>query len=155
MKYLTKFDTQSEYVSFANSDAYEMPNVSLVGGGTVKYNDYSKKPLTIKALESGDFTLASEFDFLKVDLQYSKNGGERTTITSADTVSVNAGDILELYGNNTSFYNDDDRELGTSIFTDFECNIYGNIMSIFNGDDFKTNSEFVPGYNKQCHGLLL
>ena len=157
MKYLTKFGTQSEYDSFANSDAYEMPNVSLVGEGAVKYNDYSKIPLTIKALESGNFALVSEFDFLETDLQYSKNGGERAPITSADTISVNTGDILELYGNNTCFYyynEDDDEWFQTCFSIDFECDIYGNIMSIFNGNDFKTNSEFTPGYQEQCYYLF-
>ena len=152
--YIHLFKSVAEYEEARNNNYYE-PWVSYtegVGGGLAYDKTEREMPLTIKALESGVFRLEKNGNFLDVDLHYSKNGGERTTITSADTINVNAGDVLELYGNNACFYL---RQAGTSprnarFFIRFKCNIYGNIMSIFNGDDFKTNSEFTSGYENQC-----
>ena len=154
--YIHLFKSVAEYEEARNNNYYE-PWVSYaegVGGGLAYNKTAIEKPLTIKALESGKFKLNSDMNFLEADLHYSKNGGERTAITSADTINVNAGDVLELYGNNTTFCDDDTSE--QAYFSiGFQCNIYGNIMSIFNGDDFKTNLEFTSGYGQQCYQLFV
>ena len=75
MEYLKVFDTEEQYNAYANSNEYEIPNVSLVAGETVKYNihDYSKDYFTIEALESGTLTVNK---FSMENIFYSLNDGE-------------------------------------------------------------------------------
>ena len=96
----------SEYLTF-----------EIISGGTIKWENYYSGTGSGKTIE------------------YSKNGGNWSTITSssgssAPSISVSNGDIIRFRGNNQS-YN------GNGVFTtNVTFNVYGNIMSLINSTNF-------------------
>lgn len=100
-------------------------------------HDYSKDYFTIEALESGTI----KWDLCDKTVQYSKNGGSWETMDSETTISVVAGDKVQLKGTNTN-YN------GNTISVTTQFNVYGNIMSLTNGDEFESaNTVSSNGFN--------
>ena len=139
MEYLKVFDTEAQYDAYVNSGEYEIPNVSLVAGETVKYNihDYSKDYFTVKALGSG--TIVWHRKSVEVP-SYRINGGEWTSNPQASSynIPVNENDEVEFSFNPSSdsslFYQ------FLSVNTDYE--VYGNIFSLMYGDDFSGKTTF-------------
>ena len=129
-KYLRRFQTESEF-NQERSENYIEPWVSLIGeNDRVDYNKTEDEklfetPFTIEALGSGDI----KWKLKSKSLQYSKNGGEWTTMTSATTIPVVQGDEIQFKGTNTDYS-------GNTISAKTEFNIKGNIMSLTNGDNF-------------------
>lgn len=85
-------------------------------------------PLTMEALTVGSIRVTSP----KEGMQYSKNGGAKTTVTT-DPIEVAIGDKVAFYGNGTnitSYY-------GTRIAGGTaEVKVYGNIMSLVDEENF-------------------
>lgn len=135
-KYLKLFDTQSNYNAYINGSEVYLPNVSLtLDDDAVHYNplpphDYSQDYLTFNVLSSGNIVwrpISGE------TIQYSKNDGNWTNLTSNSTLSVSNGDKVKFKGtiNNPNY--------GFSATTS-SYNIEGNIMSLIGGDNFQTLS---------------
>ena len=96
-------------------------------------------------------------------MKYSKNGGEKITMSSNTYIDVVAGDKVAFYGNGTSItsYN------GTKFnYGDAEVKVYGNIMSLVKETDFATANTLTKeycfyelfyyySYLKDASGLLL
>ena len=85
-KYLKKFSNESEYNTYINGDNVYLPNVSLIGTTDVRYKpyDYSKDYLTFEILSDGYFCFKCDTPKSSdaKTIQYSKNGGEWTNLTS-------------------------------------------------------------------------
>ena len=132
MKYLHLFDTVAEY-NEARSSSYEEPWVSLTeANDEVNYNKTEDEklfgtPFTIKALGSGNIS----WSLGAKTLQYSKNGGTWTTMDSATTIPVVAGDEVQFKGTNANYS-------GNTISSTAQFNAKGNIMSLTDGDNFET-----------------
>lgn len=143
MKYIKKFDTvsaQTEYLNSADIDTY----LGYVDENNTVYYDnniviqYQKKYLTIEALDDGNLTISYRNTF-----EYSTNKGITwTPITSANTVSFNAGDniMLKITNNGNGMSIDSSDGIGTIKYTG-RHNVYGNVMSLRVGDRFKEISD--------------
>ena len=133
MKYIKKFETHAEYLTYINGSGALLPNVSAcVDQADVHYNneehDYSQDYLTFVALESGTFTFHGNA------VNYSLDNGETWTSLASNTVSptVAAGNkILWKATGLTPTY----EGIGFFISTgNFDAE--GNIMSLYYGDNF-------------------
>jgi hypothetical protein len=88
-------------------------------------------PLTIEAITAGTISVSSP----KEGMQYSKNGGAKTAVTTS--IDVAAGDKVAFYGNGTNITNyEGTRILGNG--DGFTCKVYGNIMSLVDETGFAT-----------------
>ena len=143
-KYMHYFQTESEYEQ-ERSENYLEPWVSLIGeNDRVDYNKTEDErlletPFTIEALGGGSIS----WNLKDKSLYYSKNGGEWTTMTSATTIPVVAGDEVAFKGNNAAYI--DEHEYGLPISSTARFNVKGNIMSLTNGDNFLTANTVSSG----------
>ena len=121
----------------------------------VHYNpfDWSREPLTFSITSGGDL-------FWKGNntIQYSKNGGEwtnwvATSTGSGTSLTVAAGDVIQLKGNN-SYYGDS--KFGSDSSAKF--NAKGNIMSLINSTGYTGETSVVDevfyGLFGGCVGLV-
>ena len=99
-------------------------------------------PLTFLILSSGTITWMAYSPYYKKTIQYSKNGGGWSDITSnsgssAPSIPVVAGDVVKFRGNNISYCDSIDTNFFSSSTSDLRFNAYGNIMSLIDSTDFK------------------
>ena len=88
-------------------------------------------PLTVQALTAGNIMVG----YPKSGMQYSLNGGEKTTMTGTTTINVSAGDKVQLYGDGTNITS----YLYTMITGGTaQVKVYGNIMSLVDEENFAT-----------------
>ena len=97
-------------------------------------------PLTIEAITAGIISIEKP----KVGMQYSLNGGAKTTMTGTTTFEVAAGDKVQFYGNGTTITSYGASKIsGCTTITGisgmgFTCKVYGNIMSLVDEENFAT-----------------
>ena len=149
MKYLNKFENQTDYEQWQGSEDYVTPNVALIndtytieieakqsGGG------YADQYFTIEPLADGIVMSDNESIFYSLD-----NGANWQETTYADE------QISVLEGQKILFKNTTDGELKPFLVYDndyeyrIQFNVYGNIMSLFYGDDFVGQTEYPRGSN--------
>ena len=135
----------------------------VLGVKVGKYNpDPKAVPLTFEVLTNGTIKVS----FPRNGMKYSLNGGEKTAVPggSESDISVKAGDIIEFYGNGSSYYNMGSDH--TSFGGTAEVKVYGNIMSLLSETNFATATtltaeqtfrELFRSYSKltDASGLLL
>ena len=147
-QYLHNFATEAAFTTAYNND-YTEPWVSLTKpANRVDYNksEYEKlleTPLTFEIIGDGDIVWKSNKTTHIITLEYKKNDGEWTSITSdtdtsAPSIPVVNGDTVQFRGNNTTISTDS----SLCYFRGTTCNfiIKGNIMSLLNDIDFSTLS---------------
>ena len=116
-------------------------------------------PLTVEAITAGTIKVDSP----KSNMQFSKNGGAKETMTSTTEIPVEIGDKVAFYGNDTNIksYNGTKIVGGTA-----DIKVYGNIMSLVDETGFATNTTLTVGNTfsnlfvnndnlKDASGLLL
>ena len=114
----------------------------------IQSGDYSQDYLTFTVLTEGTISWKSIGSGMEKEISYRINGGSWTSITAGSdvTISVNAGDVVELKGNNQTYASDRDNysgfDGGTATF-----NISGNIMSLIYGDNFVGETTMSGSYN--------
>ena len=142
MKYLHVFNSETDYNTVRESN-YKEPWVSAtnmgVGDSTPSYRvDYNinpkEIPLTFEITSAGNIVWLTYDSEYTVTLEYSKNGGEWTPITSSEegaSISVSAGDAVQFRCGTDSGY---DTMSGNNVFEETTCgfNLSGNIMSLLN-----------------------
>lgn len=98
--------------------------------------DYSKEYFTTEFIGDGTVYLAM-YTAQTVNLQYSRNGGEWTNVSSSavTTINVATGDILQWRGNNTAFGRSEYSSSGIKGTAPFKA--YGNVMSLTKNDEFE------------------
>lgn len=109
--------------------------------------DYTTQYLTFNILGSGTIVWKASNSNVSKTILYSKNGGTWTNITSATTaptISVVNGDVLQFKGDNASY--------GTSnYYNSFTAtcnfNVTGNVMSLINSTTFASLTSFSGSYN--------
>ena len=110
MKYLKRFNTTSEYESYANSNNFILPNVSSIKVATDKKVVYKKDKYLTFTAEQANSTIQfsrNSSQNLDVNLKYSIDNGitwNDYTINEIITLS-NIGDSVKFRGNNLSFSN--------------------------------------------------
>ena len=114
----------------------------------IQSGDYSQDYLTFTVLTDGTIPWKSFGTGMAKEISYRINGGSWTSITAGDnvTISVVAGDVVELKGNNQTYASD------RSIYSGFDggtakFNISGNIMSLIYGDNFVGETTMSGTYN--------
>ena len=164
-KYLGIYTTSGDVQTAINEGTLKKPYVALVDG-VLDYNtvenqpDYTQIPLTFEILSDGNISWLSKFD-VDVTIEYSKNGGAWTSITSSNSgggddssssspdssgsggggttgtlIPVVTGDIVQFRGT--------DHLNGNATFqtTTAQINVYGNINSLIT-TGYATNPESV------------
>ena len=150
--YLHLFDTETEYQDKRSNDYYE-PWVSYTE--EAERTDYNKSEhermydeyLTFEMLEAGDVKWMATVARIAKTIDYRVNDGEWTSITSASgytsapTISVQSGDIVQFKGTNTEY-----GTAGSNVYVQqLQYNhfvstadfiVKGNIMSMLYGDNF-------------------
>ena len=140
----TAYSTSSAYRAYAFNPGNLYP-----ADGSYRYRGYSVRlvqavdplavPLTIEAITAGTISVSNPKD----GMQYSKNGGAKTAVTTS--IEVAAGDKVQFYGNGTSITS----YYGTKITgsgDDFTCKVYGNIMSLVDEENFATATTLSANY---------
>ena len=98
---------------------------------TVNTELSSSTPLTLEALSSGSIVVNQP----QSGMQYSKNGGTKTTMSGTTTIDVDAGDKVQFYGNGISITS----YSGTRIYGGTaNVKAYGNIMSLIDEVNYAT-----------------
>lgn len=141
--YMGKFTTSGEVQTAISNGDLLNPYVALVGG-EIDFNSlkgYKETPLTFEITSGGTICWKTQNSGYTVTLEYSKNGGEWTEITSntgtsAPTITVESGDTVQFRGNNSTLY----VLYYTNTFsgTTAGFKLYGNIMSLLSKDGFST-----------------
>lgn len=103
--------------------------------------DDSTIPLTFEIITSGTILWKKNFTSTTGGtLQYSINGGDWVSIspsTNGTPINVTAGDIIQLKGNNQTYYYEDGSLSNYCYFNGTaKLYAYGNIMSLLYGDNF-------------------
>jgi hypothetical protein len=105
-------------------------------------------PLTIEAITAGSIIVEKP----KAGMQYSVNGGTKTTITETTSIEgLKAGDKVQFYGNGTDItcYGSSSWDGCTMIKGSdegFTCKVYGNIMSLVDEENFATATTLSDDY---------
>lgn len=122
---------------------------------------YSAMPLTFEITGDGNIVWkASSANTIVKTIEYSKNGGEWTSIassTAGTVIQVVAGDIVQFRGNNTAYATSNNKNNNFSPST-ATFKIYGNIMSLIDSTGYTTAYELpeIQTFNSlfaSCKGL--
>ena len=148
MKYLKLFNTHAEYVEYAASTKFSIPNVSWCVEDDEPHCTpldipYSGQYLTFDVLTGGTIMWTAKSGATKT-ISYSINEGEWTEITSTDSgtpINVSSGDKVCLKGTNDQYAVNRNAGSGFSGSTAY-FNAEGNIMSLIGGDDFSGLTSF-------------
>ena len=143
----TAYSTSSAYRAYAFNPGNLYP-----ADGSYRYRGYSVRlvqtvdpltvPMTIEAITAGTISVSDP----KAGMQYSKNGGAKTAVTTS--IDVAAGDKVQFYGNGTSItsYGASPSTIITGSGDGFTCKVYGNIMSLVDEENFATATTLSADY---------
>jgi hypothetical protein len=146
MRYIHKFDTDTQFNEVYKGGSYNEPWVSYTEGE--ERVDYNKEkwpyglldtPLTFKILNGGNIVWTIKHDKTIVVAQYKVNNGQYVSVThnpgdTAVTIPVNAGDNVEFKVRGTltgDYSNMQTYSASTAVF-----NVSGNIMSLLDDTGF-------------------
>ena len=145
-KYINWFDKEREFENKFYDDDYVNPWVSyteenedLVYGPRDEEAAKWHNPLTFEILENGTigWNCSSSTSGYWKTIQYSKNEGEWTDITSSNsgaTISVKKGDIVKFRGNNSGYAN--------ASFSSSDDSYYYSSYSYYYNNYFSSNCSF-------------
>lgn len=152
-----KFNSVEEFNAVYKGDGYSEPWVSHTDGSGVNYNKSEEDkeleklsiPLTFEIQGSGIIRwVAGNIRYSKT-IEYSKNGGEWISITSAQgtntpNISVVSGDMVQFRGDNAYYggYLNDNGFTNSFQGTTCQFKIKGNIMSLIDSANFATLKSF-------------
>ena len=165
MEYLHYFASENEY-NYAKENNYKEPWVSAINTGNSYRTDYNKTerekllgtPLTFEIISDGNICWKAYDTAYTVKIEYKKNNGEWTEITSSTggtNISVVNGDTVQFRGNNALYYDGNET---TFSGTTAGFKIKGNIMSLINSTGFtrlttlESEGTFRSLFNR-CSGL--
>lgn len=173
-EYIRLYELESEFQDKRENDYFE-PWVSLTveSNNRVDYNKTKEEKLlgsylTFKITGDGNIRWHADNANQTRVIQYKKNDGEWTTITSATgnsapSIAVVSGDTVQFRGDNPAYghvYNTSYGDIYANSFSGSSCGFeaYGNIMSLIDSDDFANataitaNAAFAMLFF-QCTGL--
>ena len=140
-KYIHLFETENDFNAAYNGTAYTEPWVSYTKQDeNVDYNkDMRTIPFTIESLGSGNITWALG----DKTVQYSKNGGEWTTMDSGTSIPVSNGDKVQFKGDNDRYAYNGPGFYVCTISSTARFNVSGNIMSLIDSQGFENASTLI------------
>ena len=154
-EYIRLYETENEFQDKRDNDYFE-PWVSLTieSDNRVDYNKTEEEKmlgeyLTFDIISGGNISWKTEYTGKTRTIEYSKNGGVWTSITSRNpeaTIPVEAGDSVRFRGNNPDYaepsaYNNN-RYYGSFGPSTCYYSVRGNIMSLIDSENFATMTEF-------------
>ena len=173
-KYIHQFNSENEYNEYVFSTAYTEPFVATCvpmeeahDDKLVKYNKTEKEkllemPLTFEITGDGNIIWKAQNTAYTCTIEYKKNDGEWTSITSATgssapSISVVSGDTVQFRGDNAT-YSSNSSSYNTFSGTTCQFKVKGNIMSLINSTDFATITTLQSAYTfmslfGNCMGL--
>lgn len=100
--------------------------------------DYSTIPLTFEILSNGIIKWYNQSNINAKTIEYSKNGGEWTSITASSTLSLSvvSGDIIQFRGDNEQYGNSNSGQISSFQGSTASFKTYGNLMSLINSTNF-------------------
>ena len=151
MDLLHYFEQETDFENNYWGDNYIEPWVSCTRH-KVKYNktEYEKlisMPLTFEMLETGSIVFTTNTSGFSRTITFSKNGGVRQTCmatTSGNSISVREGDVIQFYGNNSSYCENGVRNC--TLNSSAKHKIKGNIMSLISESNFWSLKQFDSDY---------
>ena len=153
-RYIKSFQNAEAIQEAVNNEELLKPYVAYnETTATIDYNtkiNYTKEPLTFEIISGGTICWKANNSAYTVTLEYSKNGGEWTEITSntgtsAPTITVESGDTVQFRGNNATLATSGSR-YNTFSGTTCTANLSGNIMSLLKKDNFSTADTLQSAY---------
>ncbi len=141
-----------DYIRFIN-------NGNQIGSIIVVLVGYSGEYLTFEVLSGGTlyWKTAGAYSFLTRTIEYKKNNDNWVSITSATgnnapSISVSAGDIIKLRGDNKYYAHNNQGYMVYDFFgndndDNVRYNVYGNIMSLIDSTNFSTLTALTNGFN--------
>ena len=140
---VTATDGTKYYFKTLTSKTYEINNGYNVSW---KMTYMNTTPLTVEAITGGTIVVKNP----QSGMQYSVNNGTKNNVSNVGgTISVNAGDKVQFYGNgqNITQYGTSNANNSTEIAGGTaSVKVYGNIMSLVNETDFATNIDLTNDY---------
>lgn len=114
-------------------------------GAWAQNEDMLNTPLTLEAIEAGTIKFNNR---AKGQVTYRVNGGKVQTIESKNVgkIVIRAGDKVEFFGDNSSYFPKDYSSTGTQIDCSGDCYIYGNIMSLVTSTNYATADRLESKY---------
>lgn len=161
MRYMQSFPTSGAEQEAISQNLLGRPYVAVIldenridwGAPTPPEPVYSAMPLTMEVLGDGDLlwqVTKNDGSFQPRVIEYSKNGGEWTSITAGTSTSVSipvlTGDIIQFRGNNTTYAINGQNLHTLKIRYQTPFNIYGNINSLISADNFTGITSFGTDY---------
>ena len=156
MRYMHYFESANTFDVAYNGDEYHEPWVSLtMQNRDVHYNKnkeipLKEMPLTFEILSPGELFFGHSSDEFSRTIEYSKNGGEWTSITSSlvtysegeeplivsggTKIQVVSGDTIQFRGDNSAYGDFSNHAMFGSFNS--RCKVKGNIMSLINSTNF-------------------
>ena len=152
-------NTKISLTATVGSDTYfyERPNVTFENGKyyevTVNMKNQSlySEPLTFEAVnysEATSITFHDSSSNLKMKYKvYDSEKKEWTNIegTGSFSVVLYAGDKVVFFGDNGSYYPDNEETDATFTFTG-DCYVYGNVMSLVSSTEYTSATELTNNY---------
>lgn len=150
MKNFKYFENETAYNAERNGN-YREPWVSWTEERGLDWNKDEEErlrsmPFTMEILDTGNIT----WNLYARTIQYSKNGGDWTTMDKDTSISVLEGDEVSFKGTGLSGVN--------NILSTAQFNVKGNIRSLINGDEFANVDNSVTitmsGFFKNCTTII-
>ena len=140
----TEYTSPFEIYTTATYEAYawnDVGNSAICNPVECTYVGYADQYFTVELTASGSFAWKMYGADASFTIQYSKNNGAWTSITSDTTgvsISGSAGDKFRFKGINDRYTANNSNYNRNYSYFDLttNCYIYGNIMSLINGDNF-------------------
>ena len=147
--YIHKFDTKAQFDT-ARANDYVEPWLSYTESeAKVDYNKgLLETPLTFEITGGGNIVWKAYNTAYTVTLEYKKNDGEWTSITSTTggtTIPVVSGDTVQFRGNNATMTSGSSRY---NCFSGTSCqfNVKGNIMSLVDNTGYISTTTLESAY---------
>ena len=151
------FNSEEEFNSYYNNNYHEpwLSTVMSSDGAIINYNksEYQQlleTPLTFEILSDGEIKWTAQNSSYTCTIEYKKNDGQWISITSntgtsAPSINVVSGDIVQFRGDNAT-YASDSNKYNSFNGTTCQFNVNGNIMSLINSTNFTNITTFTNNY---------
>lgn len=166
-KYIHLFETVTEFNEKRQNDylepwlGYTIEN-SGISFNKTEYEKLLETPLTFNIVSSGTIVWKAQNTAYTTTIEYKLNDGEWTSITSntgtsAPSISVSEGDVIQFGGNNATYSSGSSR-YNTFSGSTAKFEVEGNIMSLIDSENFVTATTLASNYTfyrlfRNCTGL--
>ncbi len=165
-EYINKYANSAAIQAAVDGGELLKPYVALdESTGLIDWNsksetDWSTVPLTFEILSDGNIKWYNQTGIDAKTIEYSKNGGEWTSITASSNLSLSvvSGDIIQFRGDNEQYGDGNSALISSFSGSTAQFNVKGNIMSLINSTNFSglttLTKQYALGYLFQyCTGL--